>query len=127
MQAVRTLAPFVLRQHAALTPAPESGHSRVTTLRDLLASDPVCREIVQYLMRNNEASDTPRGIAEWWIRRDVASTQEALMKLQTCGVVQSYLVQDNTCVYAYTKRAVLRQSLARHFQDMVVPDSAKEF
>ena len=127
MQAVRTLAPFVLRQHAALTPAPESGHSRVTPLRDLLASDPVCREIVQYLMRNNEASDTPRGIAEWWIRRDVASTQEALMKLQTCGVVQSYLVQDNTCVYAYTKRAVLRQSLARHFQDMVVPGFAKEF
>ena len=48
------------------------------------------------------------------------------MKLQTCGVVQSYLVQDNTRVYAYTKRAVLRQSLARHFQDMVVPGSAKE-
>jgi len=110
-----------------LTPAPESGHRRATPLRDLLASDPVCREIVQYLMRNNEAADTACGIAEWWIRRDVASTQEALMKLQTCGVVQSYLVQDNTCVYAYTKRAVLRQSLARHFQDMVVPGFAKEF
>ena len=87
----------------------------------------MCREIVQYLMRNNEASDTPRGIAEWWIGRDVASTQEALVKLQACGVVQSYLVQDHTCVYEYTKRAVLRQSLARHFQDMVVPCSAKEF
>jgi len=121
------LAPFVLHQHAALTPAPDSVHSRATTLRDLLASDPVCREIVQYLMRNNEASDTPRGIAEWWIRRDVASTQEALVKLQACGVVQSYLVQDHTCVYAYTKRAVLRQSLARYFHDMVVPCSAKEF
>ena len=86
----------------------------------------MCREIVRYLMHNNEASDTPRGIAEWWIRRDVASTQEALVKLQACGVVQSYLVQDHTCVYSYTKRAVLRQSLARHFQDMVVPGSAKE-
>lgn len=121
------LASFVLCQDAALTPAPESGHGRATTLRDLLASDPVCRQIVQYLMRNNEAADTARGIAEWWIRRDVASTQEAVMKLQACGVVQSYLVQDNTFVYAYTKRAVLRQSLARHFQETVASGSAKEF
>ena len=126
MQAVRTLAPFVLPQHAALTPAPESGHSRATPLRDLLASDPVCRQIVQYLMRNNEAADTARGIAEWWIRRDVRSTQAALSKLQECGVVQSYVVQDSTFVYAYTKRVVLRQSLARHLQDKVVAVSARE-
>jgi len=98
----------------------------VTTLRDLLASDPVCREIVQYLMRNNEASDTPRGIAEWWINRDEPSTRQALLKLQECGVVQSYVVQDSTFVYAYTKRAVLRQSLARHLQDKVVAVSARE-
>ena len=44
------------------------------TLRDLLARDPVCRDIVEYLMQNNDASDTARGIAQWWIRRDVAAT-----------------------------------------------------
>ena len=58
------------------------------TLRDLLARDPVCRDIVEYLMQNNDAADTARGIAQWWIRRDVAATQEALMKLQEWGVVQ---------------------------------------
>ncbi|HYS19403.1 MAG TPA: hypothetical protein VET45_20925 [Candidatus Binatia bacterium] len=98
-----------------------------TALRDLLARDAVCREIVQYLMRNNEAADTARGIAEWWINRDVPSTRQALSKLQKCGVVQSHMVQDDTFVYAYTKRAVLRQSLARYLQETIVPDSAKEF
>jgi len=86
----------------------------------------VCREIVQYLMRHNEAIDTARGIAEWWINRDVLSTRQALLKLQACGVVQSYIVQGDTFVYAYTRRAVMRQSLARYLQATVLPPAAKE-
>jgi len=86
----------------------------------------VCREIVQYLMRHNEAIDTARGIAEWWINRDVLSTRQALLKLQACGVVQSYIVQGDTFVYAYTRRAVMRQSLARYLQATVPPPAAKE-
>ena len=86
----------------------------------------VCREIVQYMMRNTEAADTARGIAEWWIDRDVPSTRLALLKLQECGVVQSYIVQGETFVYAYTKRAVVRQSLARCLQETVAPPAPKE-
>jgi hypothetical protein len=109
----------------ALSPAP-AGRSAVTTLRELLTRDPVCRDIVRYLMLNNDAADTARGIAEWWIGRDVPATQDALVKLQACGVVQSHVVQDNTFVYAYTKRAVLRQSLARYFPGATLPSSPKE-
>jgi hypothetical protein len=94
------------------------------TLRDLLAHDPVCRDIVQYLMHNNDAADTARGIAQWWIRRDVVATQEALMKLQDLGVVQTHVVQDRTFVYAYTKRSVVRQSLARYLDGALAPGSA---
>lgn len=94
------------------------------TLRDLLAHDPVCRDIVQYLMHNNDAVDTARGIAQWWIRRDVVATQEALMKLQDLGVVQTHVVQDRTFVYAYTKRSVVRQSLARYLDGALAPGSA---
>lgn len=86
----------------------------------------MCREIVQYLMRHNEAIDTARGIAEWWINRDVLSTRQALLKLQACGVVQSYIVQGDTFVYAYTRRAVMRQSLARYLQATVLSPAAKE-
>jgi hypothetical protein len=94
------------------------------TLRDLLDRDPVCRDIVQYLMHNNDAVDTARGIAQWWIRRDVAATQEALMKLQDLGVVHTHVVQDRTFVYAYTKRSVVRQSLARYLDRALAPSSA---
>jgi hypothetical protein len=110
-----------------LSLGPQSIRNEVTpALRDLLGRDPVCREIVQYLMRHNEAADTARGIAEWWIDRDVPSTRQALQRLQEYGVVQSYVVQGDTFVYAYTKRAVLRQSLARFLDDTVTPPGAKE-
>jgi len=55
----------------------------------------------------------------------VLSTRLALLKLQECGVVQSYIVQGETFVYAYTKRAVVRQSLARYLQESVAPHAAK--
>ena len=96
------------------------------SLRELLGRDAVCREIVQYLLRHNEAVDTARGIAEWWINRDVPSTRLALLKLQECGVVQSYVVQGETFVYALTKRAVVRQSLARYLRESVTAAVAKE-
>jgi len=104
-------------------PVPPSG--RATAIRDLLARDLVCRDIVQYLTRNSEAADTARGIAEWWIGRDLASTQEALLKLQEYGVVQSYPVQDNTFVYVYAKNPILRQSLARYLQRPIAPHTAE--
>jgi len=124
---VTALASFVLSHHAALKLTPFSNRSTMTpALRDLLGRDGVCREIVQYLMRHSEAVDTARGIAEWWINRDVPSTRLALLKLQECGVVQSYIIQGETVVYAYTKHAVVRQSLARYLRDTVAPPTAKE-
>jgi len=123
---VTVLASFVLLQHAALKLI-QSSRSMVTpALRELLGRDVVCREIVQYLMRHNEAADTARGIAEWWINRDVPATQRALRKLQECGIVQSFIVQGETSVYAYTKKAVVRQSLARYLRETIAPPAPKE-
>jgi hypothetical protein len=49
-----------------------------------------------------------------------------LLKLQECGVVQSFVVQSETFVYAYTKKAVIRQSLARYLRETVAPPAPKE-
>jgi hypothetical protein len=121
---VTALAPFVLISLAALKPSSMSG--KAMAIRDLLARDPVCLEIVQYLARNCEAADTARGIAEWWIKRDLASTQDALLKLQEFGVVQSFAVQDSTFVYAYTKNPILRQSIARHLPGLLALHPSRE-
>ena len=118
------MAPFVLLSHAALKASPPSG--KATAIRDLLARDPVCLEIVQYLVRNTEAADTARGIAEWWIKRSLASTQDALLKLEEFGVVQAFAVQDSTFVYAYTKNPILRQSIARHLRGLPTLHRSRE-
>jgi hypothetical protein len=118
------LAPFVLFSLAALKPSPHSG--KATAIRDLLTRDPVCLEIVHYLARNCEAADTARGIADWWINRDLKSTQDALLKLQEFGVVQSFAVQDSTVVYAYTKNPILRQSIARQLRGIPAPQPSRE-
>jgi hypothetical protein len=118
------LASFVLFSLAALRPSPLS--SKSTAIRDLLARDPVCLEIVHYLAQNSEAADTARGIAEWWIKRNLASTQDALLKLQEFGVVQSFAVQDSTFVYAYTKNPILRQSIARQLRGLLAPERSRE-
>ena len=118
------LAWFVRVSHAALKPSPQSG--KATAIRDLLAHDPVCLEIALYLARNSEAADTARGIAEWWIGRNLASTQDALLKLEEFGVVQAFAVQDSTFVYAYTKNPILRQSIARHLRGLPTLHRSRE-
>jgi len=119
------LASFVLLQHAAMRLAQSSRGTVTPALRELLGRDVVCREIVEYLMRHNEAADTARGIADWWIHRDLPSTRRALLRLEECGVIQAFVVQGETFVYAYTKKAVVRQSLARYLREPIAPPAPK--
>ena len=95
-------------------------NSKLQAIRQLLDREEVCLEIVRYLVCHSEAADTTRGIAEWWIRRDIAKTAQALTKLQSHGVVRSHLVQDATSVYAFTKNPLLRETL-RQYVDPVSP------
>ena len=74
----------------------------------------MCAGIVRYLVNHTEAADTARGIAEWWIGRDVGETAEALQRLQAHGVVRSHFVQEAASVYAFTKNPILRDTLAQY-------------
>jgi len=74
----------------------------------------VCRDIVGYLLRHNEAADTAHGIANWWIRSDVARTSHALACLLQHGVVRAHVVQGTISVYTLTKDRTLRQVLRRY-------------
>jgi hypothetical protein len=91
----------------------------------LLNRDRVCLDIVRYLLDHGDAADTVRGIAEWWINRDVSRTAEALSRLQAHGVVRSHLVQDATSVYGLTKNSILRDSLRRCVDALSRPTPTK--
>ena len=100
-------------------------NGKLTAIRELLDRDHVCLEIVRYLLGNGEAADTARGIAEWWINRDVSQTAEALSRLQVLGVVRSYLVQDATSVYGLTKNPLLRDTLRQCVDKLSNPTSTE--
>lgn len=99
--------------------------SRLRAIRELLDHDPVCREIVDYFLRHREAADTAGGIAAWWIKRDVAQTADALMKLREHGVVRSHLVQDATSVYTLTKSRLLRETLGQYVDELATAVSTE--
>lgn len=92
---------------------------RLAAIKELLERDTIAAEVVRYLDRHSDAADTARGIAEWWIRRDVGATAQALAELLAFGVVDSYPVQDATSVYAYTKNRLLRHSLNQCLKALV--------
>ena len=72
-------------------------------------------------MRHSEAADTVSGIAEWWIKRDVARTSEAITKLRAHGVVRSHVVQEATSVYTLTKSRVIREALRQYVDQSLSP------
>jgi hypothetical protein len=98
---------------------------RPASIRALLERDNVCLEIVRYLLDHSEAADTARGIADWWIKRDVSRTAEALAELQGRGIVRSYPVQDATSVYAFTKNPLLRTTLRQYVRRLTPPPAAR--
>ena len=91
----------------------------------MLDRDHVCLDIVRYLLGHDEAADTVRGIAEWWINRDVSQTAEALSRLHELGVVRSHLVQDATSVYGFTKNPLLRDTLRQCVDRLSKPTSTQ--
>jgi DNA-binding FrmR family transcriptional regulator len=93
-------------------------NGRLAAIRELLEHDAVCLDIVRYLVHHSEAADTARGIADWWIQRDVARTAHALTKLLEHGVVRSHLVQDATAVYAFTRNPLLRETLRQYVRSV---------
>jgi hypothetical protein len=93
----------------------------VDAIRQLLESDAVCHDIARYLVQHTEAADTARGIADWWVNRDVSATERALVKLLDLGVMRLYLAHGTACVYAYTTDAGLRTAVSRVVQPASVP------
>jgi len=60
-----------------------------------------------------------RKLSGTWRSVYVGSAILALYLNVFVGVVQSFAVQDNTFVYAYTKNPILRQSIARHLRGLL--------
>jgi hypothetical protein len=72
-----------------------------------IGADPLCRDIVLFLLDNETAMDTAMGIATWWVRRDELAVQAALDRLIACGVITSHTFTSGI-LYGLTRRPEIR-------------------
>lgn len=78
----------------------------IATLRE----HPLCKEIVLFLLENEAAMDSAKGIATWWVRADRVPVQAALDGLIACGVISAYTLSSGT-LYGLTRNAEIRNWL----------------
>lgn len=78
-----------------------------TLIEATIAVDPLSREIVLFLLDNETAMDTARGIANWWVRRDELAVQAALDRLIACGVITPHTFTSGI-LYGLTRNSEIR-------------------
>ena len=75
-----------------------------------LQADPLSKQIVLFLLENETAMDTARGIANWWVRRDELAVQAALDRLIACVVVTPHTFTSGI-LYGLTRNQNIRHWL----------------
>ena len=79
-----------------------------------LKVDPLCQRIVFFLLDNESAMDTARGIAAWWVRSDLIAVQAALDRLMACGLLATYTFTSGI-LYGLTRDDEIRAWLRKTY------------
>jgi hypothetical protein len=101
------------------SPAAASATPNVSTaamLDAILQADTVSCEILRFLLKNENAMDSTKGIAAWWVHLDELAVQPSLHRLFACGAIVVHTLSSGTTLYGLTPdpdvRAWLRNALA---------------
>ena len=86
------------------------------SITDTLRGDPLSEQIVLFLLENETAMDTARGIANWWVRRDELAVQAALDRLISCGVITPHTFTSGI-LYGLAKNQEVRHQLRTTYGD----------
>ncbi len=86
----------------------------ITDIEATLGMNPLCREIVLFLLENETAMDTSRGIASWWVQCDELAVQAALDRLIACGVIIPHTFTSGI-LYGLTRNPEIRAWLRRKY------------
>ena len=92
------------------------GEGVTNSIATILNADPLSEQIVLFLLENETAMDTARGIANWWVRHDELAVQAALDRLSSCGVVTPHTFTSGI-LYALTKNQEIRHRLRTTYGD----------
>jgi len=90
------------------------GEGVTNSIATTLHTDPLSEQIVLFLLENETAMDTARGIANWWVRRDELAVQAALDRLIACGVVTPHTFTSGI-LYGLTRNQTIRDWLRTNY------------
>jgi hypothetical protein len=92
-----------------------SGPVEFPAIAAVLGADPLSCQILCFLLENESAMDSAKGIAAWWVHHDELAVQPSLHRLFACGAIQGHSLCSGTIVYGLTQnpevRAWLRNTL----------------
>ena len=89
----------------------------MTSIEATLNTDPLCQQIVSFLLLNETAMDTAKGIAAWWVQGEELAVQDALDRLTTCGVIVPYTF-SSARLYGLTRIPEVRRWLRVMFSGL---------
>lgn len=89
---------------------PQVSEDTTTAIATILRDSSVCRQIVTFLLENETAMDTVKGIAAWWLGCDDMVAQAALDQLTGCGVVDVRTLISGS-LYGLTRDPNIRTSI----------------
>jgi hypothetical protein len=96
-------------------PSP-SNPSAFASIAATLEVDPLSSDILRFLLKNETAMDSAKGIAAWWVQRDELAVRPSLDRLFACGAIVAHTLSTGITVYGLSQnpdvRIWLRNALA---------------
>jgi hypothetical protein len=103
-----------------------SNPSACASIAAALEADPLSGDILRFLLKNENAMDSAKGIAAWWLHRDELAVQPSLHRLFASGAIVAHMLSSGTAIYGLTPdpdvRAWLRNVLTHPDDPCASPD-----
>jgi hypothetical protein len=80
-----------------------------------IEADPVSCDILRFLLENESAMDSAKGIAAWWVQADELAVQPSLHRLFACGAIVAHSLSSGSTLYGLTPDPEVRAWLRRVF------------
>jgi hypothetical protein len=91
----------------------------VLAISNAIDADPLSRDILRFLLENQNAMDSAKGIAAWWVHRDELAVQSSLNRLFACGAIAAHTLSSRTTLYGLTPDVEVRTGLRSALEGVV--------
>ncbi len=80
-----------------------------------IEADPVSCDILRFLLENESAMDSAKGIAAWWVHADELAVQPSLHRLFACGAIVAHSLSSGSTLYGLNPDPEVRACLRKIF------------